>query len=105
HHDIVGIVPGQPGVANRPDDAEPTENLHRARRDVIALHARRFVRAPLLEKHGPDAAAGEIQCEREAHRARPHDRDGRPGQWINSYVATRLPPLSSMTYSFSMFET
>jgi hypothetical protein len=72
--DVVGIVRRQPGVAQRARDAKTPEDLHRARRDVIALGARRLAAPAQLGERHRHAAPREVHRERESHRPGPHDQ-------------------------------
>ena len=73
--DVVRIVGRQAGVAHRLRDAEPAEQLHGARRDVVALHVRRLAARPRLEHHDARAAPGEVHRQRQADRPGADDRD------------------------------
>ncbi len=75
---VVGEVFGQTGVAQLCGHAEPTEYLHRARRDVIALDAGRIARAADFGDDDIDPARSQIHCRGEPHRARAHHQHLRP---------------------------
>ena len=68
---VVAIFRRQAGVADFCRDAEPAENLHRSRRDLVALDVGRFAGPPCLDHRHIDAARGEVHREGEPHRARP----------------------------------
>ena len=67
------MVRRQPGVAQRPGDAQPSIHLHRAGRDVVALHARRLRRMALLGDDNLDTVERQIHRQRQANRATADD--------------------------------
>ena len=72
--DVVRIVGGQPGIADLVGDAEPAENLHGARGDVIAFRLRRRGAGARLHDRHVDAAPGQIDRKREPDRSGADDQ-------------------------------
>ena len=62
------MIVRQSGIAHALCDAEPAEDLHGARGNVVALHARQFVATALLGHDDIDAAPGKIHRQRGADR-------------------------------------
>src|SRR3954452_8992732 len=58
--DVVGIVRRQPDAAQLVGQAEPPEDLHRARADLTALHVRWVVGRATLGDHDIGAAPSQI---------------------------------------------
>ncbi len=75
HCDVVGKVPRQASRAHLVREAEPAEDLHRARGDVVALDARRLAGPPPLGDEHKDAALGQVDGERQPHGAAADDGD------------------------------
>jgi hypothetical protein len=67
---VVRVIGRQAGVAHRARHAQPPEGLHRARRHVIALGARRLVVAPLLQQQHLDTALCQVDRQGQPDRAR-----------------------------------
>jgi hypothetical protein len=63
--DVVRVVGGQASVAHSAYHPEPTEDLHRARADVVASHARWLAGGSPLGDGYVDAASSEVhgQCQ------------------------------------------
>src|SRR5262249_2491448 len=54
-------------------DPEPPKNLHRPRRNMIALHARRLTRIALLNHRHFNAAPRKVHREQQTHRPTAND--------------------------------
>ena len=83
--DIVGVVGREPGVAQSRRHSETSEDLHRPGRDVIALHARRLGRVPLLDHDDVDASRAEVHRQRQPDRT-PSDHHHRGFQALHGSV-------------------
>ena len=66
---IVGIIRRQAGIANHVREAQPAERLHRARGDMVALHARRLAGLARLDDDRAHAAPREVQRHHQPDRA------------------------------------
>ena len=66
---------GRPGVAHDLHDPETAEHLHRARRDVVAFHARHLTRRIALGDDDVDAARRKIERQRRADRPAADDQN------------------------------
>ena len=75
--DVVWIVCRQANIAQQVRDAQAPIDLHRSRRDVIALRLRRLAGVAPLDDHHLDAAPREIHGERQADGARANDKHTR----------------------------
>ena len=71
---VVAVFRRQAGVADPVREAEPAENLHRPRRDLIALDVRRLAGVAGLGHGHVDAARGEVHAERQPHRTGPDNQ-------------------------------
>src|SRR5436190_6814815 len=72
--DVVRISGRQASVADLLGKAEPTEDLHGARSDVIALRLRRLPGLTRFHYGDVNAAPGEIDRQRQSHWAGAHDQ-------------------------------
>jgi hypothetical protein len=75
HCYVIAIFRRQPGVADPVGQAEPAKNLHRARRDLVALDVRRLAGTAGLGHGHIDAARGKF------HRQCQPDRAGADNQY------------------------
>ena len=75
HCYVIAIFWRQPGVADPVGQAEPAKNLHRARRDLVALDVRRLAGTSGLGHGHIDAARGKF------HRQCQPDRAGADNQY------------------------
>ena len=73
--DVVRIVGRQPGIADLLGDAEPPEDLHGARGDMVAFRLGRRGAGARLHHGHVDAAPGEIDREREPDRSGADDQN------------------------------
>ena len=73
--DVVRVVRRQAGVADLAREAELAKHLHRARRDVVALHARQLAAAPRLDDEHVDAALRQVDCQHQPDRPGADDQD------------------------------
>jgi hypothetical protein len=72
---VVAEFRRQPGLADFPGDAEPAENLHRSRRDLVAFDVRRLAGAAGFRHRHVDAARGKVHRQRQPDRACSNDQD------------------------------
>jgi hypothetical protein len=71
--DVVGKVGRQAGIAQAAGKSEPAVGLHRPRRDVVALYARRLPGGAALGDRHLDAACRQLHRQRQADGAAPDD--------------------------------
>jgi hypothetical protein len=64
--DVVAVFGRQPGRTDLVGEPEPPEDLHRARRDLVALDVGRLAGMAGLQHGDVDAAPGEVERQREA---------------------------------------
>jgi hypothetical protein len=64
---VVGVIGREARRAQLRGNAQATEDLHRARGDVVALHARWLSVLPALQDEDVDAPRGQLHCKRQAH--------------------------------------
>src|SRR6185312_4954035 len=65
---VVWVVRWKPELAQRLREAEPAEDFHRARGNLIAFHARRFVGEPAFRNGNFDATPGQVERQRQPDR-------------------------------------
>ena len=66
--DIVGVVGREPSVAESRRHSETSEDFHRPGRNVVAPHARRLGRMPLLDHDDIYASRAEVHSQRQPDR-------------------------------------
>ena len=72
---VVRIVRRQTGIPDFLRHAKPTKYLHRARGDMVALHARRLAAITRLHNCDGDSARRKIERQRDPDRARSDHQD------------------------------
>src|SRR6185437_8744469 len=75
--DVVRIIRRQSGIADLVGNAEPAENLHGARGDMVAFRFRRSGAGARLHNRHIDAAPGEIDRKRQADRSGAYNQNRR----------------------------
>jgi hypothetical protein len=72
---VVAVFRRQAGVADLGGEAKPAENLHRARRDLVALDVRRLARTPRLDHGHIDTTRSEVDGECQPDRTAADHQD------------------------------